>query len=147
MGSEPPAPKNQMANATRMVTVEKGHDPREFAIFAFGGAGPLHANEIARELGVPRVIVPPHPGITSAAGCVLADVRHDRVQSVHKTLADVDPDDADQILEQQRLASVALIENEGVAVTAIKTRFEADLLYRGQKSRVSSVDRESRIRP
>ena len=123
---------NQMANATRMVTVEKGHGPREFAIFAFGGAGPLHANEIARELGVPNVIVPPHPGITSAAGCVLADVRHDSVRSVHKTLAEVDPVEADQILEKQRHDSVTLIENEGVAVTAIDTQFEADLLYRGQ---------------
>ena len=133
---------NQMANATRMVTVEKGHDPREFAIFAFGGAGPLHANEIARELGVPSVIVPPHPGITSAAGCVLADVRHDRVQSVHQTLAEVDPGKADRILEQQQKESVTLIENEGVAVTGIETRFEADLLYRGQ-SHVFRVPLES----
>ena len=123
---------NQMANATRMVSVEKGHDPREFALFAFGGAGPLHANAIARELGVPNVIVPPRPGITSAAGCVLADVRHDRVQSVHKTLADVDVKEAEQILERQQRESITLIENEGVAVNSIDTLFEADLLYRGQ---------------
>ena len=133
---------NQMANATRMVTVEKGHDPREFAIFAFGGAGPLHANDIARELGVPNVIVPPHPGITSAAGCVLADVRHDRVQSVHKTLAEVTAHEADQILESQQRESCALIEAEGVAINGIDTHFEADLLYRGQ-SHVFRVPVES----
>ena len=63
---------NQLANAIRLVSVEKGHDPRDFALFAFGGAGPLHAVEIARELGVPTVLVPRFPGITSALGCVLA---------------------------------------------------------------------------
>jgi len=73
---------NQLANAIRLVSVEKGHDPRDFALFAFGGAGPLHAVEIARELGIPTVLVPRFPGITSGLGCVLADVRHDFVQSV-----------------------------------------------------------------
>ena len=131
-----------MANATRMVTVEKGHDPREFAIFAFGGAGPLHANEIARELGVPHVIVPPYPGITSAAGCVLADVRHDAVQSVHKTLAEVDPREADEIFARQSADASALIKDEGVAIGALDVQFEADLLYRGQ-SHVFRVPVES----
>ena len=63
---------NQLAHAIRLVSVEKGHDPRDFALFAFGGAGPLHAVEIARELGIPTVLVPRFPGITSALGCVLA---------------------------------------------------------------------------
>lgn len=123
---------NQMANATRMVSIEKGHDPREFALFAFGGAGPLHANEIARELGVPHVIVPPYPGITSAAGCVLADVRHDSAQSIHSVLAEVDETGIDRTLALQRDKAITLMKKEGVAVTDIETTFEADLLYRGQ---------------
>ncbi|MDX1433619.1 MAG: hydantoinase B/oxoprolinase family protein, partial [Gammaproteobacteria bacterium] len=123
---------NQMANATRMVSVEKGHDPRDFALFAFGGAGPLHAADIARDLGVPRVLVPRFPGITSALGCVLADVRHDYVRSLHRPLAEVDAAEADAVLAAHREAGHALIEAEGIAVTRVDVVHEADLLYRGQ---------------
>ena len=123
---------NQMANAARMVSIEKGHDPREFVLFAFGGAGPMHAAAIARELGIPKVLVPRFPGITSALGCVLADVRHDYVRSLHRPLADVDPELGQSVLDEQAAAGRALIESEGVAVTAIDVVHEADMLYRGQ---------------
>ena len=123
---------NQMANAARMVSIEKGHDPREFVLFAFGGAGPMHATAIARELGIPRVLVPRFPGITSALGCVLADVRHDYVRSLHRPLADVDPELGQSVLDEQAAQGRALIESEGVAVTAIDAVHEADMLYRGQ---------------
>ena len=123
---------NQMANAARMVSIEKGHDPREFVLFAFGGAGPMHAAAIARELGIPRVLVPRFPGITSALGCVLADVRHDYVRSLHRPLADVDPELGRSVLDEQAAEGRALIESEGVAVTAIDVVHEADMLYRGQ---------------
>ncbi len=62
----------------------RGHDPRDFALFAFGGAGPLHAAALARELGLPEVLVPARPGITNALGCVVADLRHDFVNTVNK---------------------------------------------------------------
>ena len=132
---------NQMANAARMVSIEKGHDPREFVLFAFGGAGPMHAAAIARELGIPKVLVPRFPGITSALGCVLADVRHDYVRSLHRPLADVDPALGQSVLDEQAAAGRALIESEGVAVTAIDVVHEADMLYRGQSHvfRVSVV--------
>ena len=123
---------NQMANAARMVSIEKGHDPREFVLFAFGGAGPMHAAAIARELGIPRVLVPRFPGITSALGCVLADVRHDYVRSLHRPLADVDPTLGQSVLDEQAAQGRALIESEGVAVTAVDVVHEADMLYRGQ---------------
>ena len=123
---------NQMANAARMVSIEKGHDPREFILFAFGGAGPMHAAAIARELGIPKVLVPRFPGITSALGCVLADVRHDYVRSLHRPLADVDPGLGRSVLDEQTAQGCALIESEGVAVTAIDVVHEADMLYRGQ---------------
>ncbi len=123
---------NQMAHAARMVSVEKGHDPRDFALFAFGGAGPLHAGEIARELGVPKVIVPRYPGITSAMGCVLADVRHDFTQSLHQPLMQADRDQMRAILAAQRRDGEALIAEEGVRVEAIDVVHQADLLYRGQ---------------
>ena len=123
---------NQMANAARMVSIEKGHDPREFVLFAFGGAGPMHAAAIARELGIPKVLVPRFPGITSALGCVLADVRHDYVRSLHRPLADVDSGLGQSVLDEQAAEGRALIESEAVAVSAIDVVHEADMLYRGQ---------------
>ena len=123
---------NQMAHATRMVSIEKGHDPREFALFAFGGAGPLHANDIARELGVPKVLVPRHPGITSAMGCVLADVRHDFTQSIHSPLMETDADTLAAVLAEHERSGRDLIESERVGVERIEVRHQADLLYRGQ---------------
>lgn len=133
---------NQMASAARMVTVEKGHDPREFVLFAFGGAGPLHAVQIARELGVPRVIVPRYPGITSALGCTLADVRHDYVRTLHRPLLDVPGPEADEILHQQLELGRKLIAKERVSVSGVHAVHEADLLYRGQ-SHVFQVLAES----
>ena len=61
---------DKMAGAIRMVSLARGHDPRDFALFAFGGAGPLHAAALARELGIPRVLIPARPGLTNALGCV-----------------------------------------------------------------------------
>jgi len=82
---------DNMANAVRMVGVERGHDPRDFALIAFGGAGPLHGVAIARKLGVPRVVVPPAPGNLSALGLLLADLRVDRLwtQAVRGDRADL----------------------------------------------------------
>lgn len=121
-----------MADAIRFMSIEKGFDPREFALFAFGGAGPLHASALARELGVPKILVPPYPGITSALGCVLADVRHDYGQTVNRLLKEVDGSWVDRVLASQGREGRALIEREAVAVSAIEYAHEADLLYYGQ---------------
>ncbi len=123
---------NAMAGAIRFISVEKGHDPRDFALFAFGGAGPLHATALARELGVPTVLVPRFPGITSALGCVVADVRHDFGQSIGQSLLDVSGDDADAILRAQVARGREMIADENVAVDAIDVSHEADMLYAGQ---------------
>ena len=66
-----------MADAVRLISIRRGYDPRDFALVAFGGAGPLHGAALAQELSIPTVIVPPNPGITSALGCLLVDIRHD----------------------------------------------------------------------
>ena len=73
-----------MAEMVRLATLRRGLDPRDFTLVAFGGAGPLHATEIAREVAVPRVVVPPYPGLFSAIGTVLGDIRHDLVQTLLK---------------------------------------------------------------
>ncbi|MDP6709433.1 MAG: hydantoinase/oxoprolinase family protein [Alphaproteobacteria bacterium] len=123
---------NQLASAIRLVSIEKGHDPRDFALFAFGGAGPLHAVTLARELGIPTVLVPRFPGITSALGCVLADLRHDYVHTVWQPLAEVDAAEAEAVLAEQGDRGRETIANEGVTTEKIEVVHEADLLYRGQ---------------
>ena len=121
-----------MAGAIRYISIEKGHDPRDFALFAFGGAGPLHAVALARELGIPMVLVPRFPGITSAVGCALADVRHDFGQSLARPLDQVKGDEADSLLGEQAAAGRAMIERENVAVDTVDVHHDADLLYDGQ---------------
>jgi len=122
----------QMAEAIRLISIEQGHDPRDFALLAFGGAGPLHAVALAGELGVPRVIMPRFPGLTSALGCVLADIRHDFVRYVRKPLAELDPAEVDAGFAEQRRIGEALVQSENVAVTGIHAVHEADLFYYGQ---------------
>src|SRR3981189_1644914 len=70
-----------MSDAVRLISISRGYDPRDFALVAFGGAGALHGVDVARELSIPVVIVPPHPGVTSALGCLLVDMQHDFSQS------------------------------------------------------------------
>jgi N-methylhydantoinase A len=123
---------NQLAHAIRLVSVEKGHDPRDFALFAFGGAGPLHAVEIARELGIPTVLVPRFPGITSGLGCVLAPVRHDFVQSIGQPLADTEPAQIDGRFADQAATGRRLLDQDGVPLVEVELHHEVDLLFRGQ---------------
>jgi N-methylhydantoinase A len=123
---------NQLASAIRLVSVERGHDPRDFALFAFGGAGALHAVALARELGIPRVLVPRFPGITSALGCVLGDLRHDFVHTLWRPLKDVDPAEADALFAEHATRGREILAEEGVALAGTEVVHEADLLYRGQ---------------
>ena len=123
---------NHLASAIRLVSIERGYDPRDFALFAFGGAGPLHATALAKELGVPRVLVPRFPGATSALGCILADLRHDFVQTINLPLAESDGAAFDAILAEQAARGRAIIEQERVPVEGVVVVHEADLLFRGQ---------------
>ncbi len=96
---------HNMANSMRLLTVDRGHDYREFELIAFGGAGPLHAAEVAEHLGMHRVVVPPEPGLGSALGAVIADQRVDRRRTCVRRL-DL-PDASDVATELQRLAKLA----------------------------------------
>ena len=122
----------KMAGAIRMVSVSRGHDPRDFALFAFGGAGPLHASALARELGLPRVLVPARPGITNALGCVVADLRHDFVNTLNQPVAALDEARATAILEQHKAAGVELIAKEAVRPAEIRFVHSADMQFVGQ---------------
>ncbi len=122
----------KMAGAIRMVSVARGHDPRDFALFAFGGAGPLHATALARELGLPKVLVPARPGITNALGCVVADLRHDFVNTVNQPVASLDEARIAEILERHREEGAALIAKEAVKPESIRVTHSADMQFVGQ---------------
>ncbi|HEM45557.1 MAG TPA: hydantoinase/oxoprolinase family protein, partial [Alphaproteobacteria bacterium] len=115
-----------------MVSLARGHDPRDFALFAFGGAGPLHAVALARELGIPTVLVPARPGVTNAIGCVVADVRHDYVNTVNTPVDTLDMGRVQAIVEDQMDEGRLTIEREGVAVRDLTHVFEADMQFQGQ---------------
>ncbi len=122
----------KMAGAIRMVSLSLGEDPRDFALFAFGGAGPLHAVAIARELGVPRVLVPARPGITNALGCVVADIRHDFVNTVNRPLDAVDLPALHALFARRIEDGRALIARERVRVDAIRETLSVDMQFIGQ---------------
>lgn len=121
-----------MAGAIRIVTLQRGHDPREFAIFAFGGAGPLHGVALAKALGIPKVIVPYVPGLTCALGCIVADVRHDFVRTVGRSLDDLSEAEVRSILEEQRALGLERLAMDRVEVERVETIHEADMHYEGQ---------------
>ena len=123
---------DRMAGAIRMVSLARGHDPRDFVLFPFGGAGPLHAAALARELGIPRLLVPARPGITNALGCTVAHLRHDYVNTVNKPLPVLDMALVKGTLESQVEQGRKLLEREGVAVDAVRLLFSADMQFQGQ---------------
>ncbi|CAN7550688.1 hydantoinase/oxoprolinase family protein [Rhizobium rhizogenes] len=122
----------RMADAVRMVSVSLGEDPRDFALFSFGGAGPLHATAIARELGIPRVLTPSRPGITNALGCVVADLRHDFVNTVNRPLDVADMDAVHALFEKQSAEGRRLIGKEAVAIREIREIYSVDMQFIGQ---------------
>lgn len=121
-----------MAGAIRMVSISMGADPRDFALFAFGGAGPLHAVALARELAIPRVLIPARPGITNALGCVVADLRHDFVRTLNRPLDGVDMAAVHDILAAQEAEGRRLIAAEKIALVGTEAEFSADMQFVGQ---------------
>lgn len=123
---------HKMAGAIRLVSVERGHDPREFVLVPFGGAGPLHAGAICREVGIKAALVPVYPGITSALGCVMADVRHDFLRSVNRRLLDLPAAQVRDQLSEFIAQGEALLRDEGIQVVAVERFYQADMAYEGQ---------------
>jgi N-methylhydantoinase A len=123
-----------MAGAIRLVSVKRGHDPREFALVAFGGAGPLHAVELARDLGIPEVIVPYYPGLGSALGVLFVEVRHDFVQSIFATNTRFDVAAINQAFAKLEAEGTARLQREGVAADRIRLARQLDVRFYGQVS-------------
>ena len=121
-----------MSGAIRMVSLSRGYDPRDFVLFAFGGAGPLHAVALARELGIPEVLVPARPGLTNALGCLVADLRQDRVNTVNKPLDQVDMDEVKRLMTAQREGALAVVAAEAAEIEETVVIHGADMQFRGQ---------------
>ena len=121
-----------MANAIRSRTVQKGIDPRDYALVAFGGAGPLHGAEVADMLGVPEVIVPPHPGITSAVGLLISDLRYDAIRTSFQVsgAADLARINADFAAMARELAD--RFTADGIELGRVSFERRGDLRYVGQ---------------
>ncbi|WP_456299868.1 hydantoinase/oxoprolinase family protein [Falsiroseomonas oryzae] len=121
-----------MTGAIRMVSLSKGHDPRDFVLFAFGGAGPLHAVALAREIGIPEVLVPARPGLTNALGCLVADLRQDLVNTLNRGLDDIPEDEIAAVLAAQRERGLATVLAEKGEVEEAVVLHSAEMQFRGQ---------------
>lgn len=121
-----------MSNAIRMVSLSRGHDPRNFVLFAFGGAGPLHAVSLARDLGLPEVLIPARPGMTNALGCLVADLRQDFARTLNQPLETVDMAEVSAILREQAERGRAVNAAEGDEVIATGITHAAEMQFRGQ---------------
>lgn len=122
----------KMSGAIRMVSLSLGEDPRDFALFAFGGGGPLHAAALARELGIPRVLVPARPGLTNALGCIVADLRHDYVRTVNTPLEAANMDDLHAVFAEQVAAGEDALARENVDLRMVTRAFSVDMQFQGQ---------------
>ena len=121
-----------MAGAIRMVSLARGLDPRDFTLFAFGGAGPLHAVALARELGIPEVLIPARPGLTNALGCLVADLRQDFVNTLNVPLDAADMGEVHAILAGQRERGMAINAEEQSEIVSTTVLHGADMQFRGQ---------------
>jgi N-methylhydantoinase A len=127
----------KMAGAIRLVSIERGHDPGRFAAVPFGGGGALHVGALIKDVGLKAALVPRYPGVTSALGCVIADIRHDQVQTVNLLLDQLDDAALDQRMVEEAEASRAVVEEAGLSVDRIDILFELDMHYVGQTHTVS----------
>jgi N-methylhydantoinase A len=121
-----------MANAIRTVSVDKGYDPREFALVGFGGAGPLHIAELARTIGARRVIVPVHPGALSAYGCLIADAKYDYVTSVSRDVDDCTSEFVEAVLAEHAAAGVDTLKADGFGLDRTVVEHLAEMHFSKQ---------------
>ena len=122
---------NMMA-AMRVVSVQRGYDPREFVLVAFGGAGPLHANALAEAMGLPTVLIPPSPGVASAVGLLMTDIKHEFVATRRQLLEDTPPAELQATLNEFEQEASRLLGQEREDWLSVNLLRTLDLRYRGQ---------------
>ena len=121
----------RMTSAIREISIQRGHDPRDFTLIAFGGAGPMHALALAEEIGLPRVLVPRHPGNFSALGLLASDIKHDDVRTRVGPLR-VQRSLLEDLFAEMASAARRQLELEGFATHPLRLVRSLDLRYRGQ---------------
>ncbi len=137
----------KMAGAIRLVSIERGHDPQRFVAVPFGGGGALHVGALIRDVGMKAALVPRFPGVTSALGCVIADIRHDLVQTVNLALGGIDAASLQERLLAEAVRAEAMVRETGLAVTQVDAVFEADMHYLGQTHTIAVRLADPRLRP
>ena len=122
----------KMEEAIKAISTMRGHDLRDFMLLAFGGAGPLHAGRIARDLGMAGVIVPLYPGVFSAIGLLMSDVKHDYIRSKLSPLSEVTPADVNGMFERMVAQALEELRDDGFAADHIRIERALDMRYAGQ---------------
>ena len=128
---------SRMAGAIRLVSIERGFDPKHFAFMPFGGGGALHAGAMLHEVGLGRAIVPRYPGVTSAMGCVIADMRQDFVQTVNRLVDGVDEAELGRLMQSHHDDGMALLDAAKSSFERRDVEIELDMAYVGQTHTVS----------
>jgi N-methylhydantoinase A len=123
---------NNMANAIRSKTIQKGRDPERFTLVSFGGAGPMHAADIARELSIPRTIIPSNPGVLSAVGLSTTDLQYDEINTKFSMLGDLDREELQADYDSLIDDVYEHLRNAGVGDQNIELEMTADCRYEGQ---------------
>jgi len=126
-----------MARAVKAVSSEKGKDPREYTLVAFGGSGPVHAAELARSLGMKRVVIPMFPGLFSALGLIFAEVEHDFTRTFMVVTREIPFTLINQLIAKMKEEALATLHREGYQVKEIQLQQFADLRYVGQSSELT----------
>ncbi len=127
----------RMAGAIRLVSIERGHDPARFAFMPFGGGGALHAGAMLAEVGLARAIVPRYPGVTSAMGCVIADMRQDFVQTVNEMTDSADTGGLGALIQDHVDQGMRMLEAAGVTFAGRAVEVALDMAYLGQTHTVA----------
>lgn len=127
-----------MAEAVRTVSIGRGHDPRDFALVAFGGAGPMHGVAVAQELYIPTVIVPANPGVTSALGCLLVDLRHDLSSMILRTVDGLKVEELKAAFAELQKEGARRLASEDVPEDMQKFEYSVDMRYLGQWRSISA---------
>ena len=128
---------SRMAGAIRLVSIERGFDPKNFAFMPFGGGGALHSGAMLAQVGIARAIVPRYPGVTSAMGCVIADMRQDFVQTVNSLVDTLDEAVLGAFMQTHTDQGLALLDAARTKFEARELSFELDMAYVGQTHTVS----------
>ena len=122
----------KMAGAIRLISIERGYDPKKFALMPFGGGGALHAGALMKDIGLSASIVPRYPGVNSALGCIMSDLRHDEVKTLNVSLAELDCEKLARTIEEITLESKKIIDRSKASLTKKERIIELDMLYLGQ---------------